>query len=53
VSGTLKQFATEIDMGEPLHSLCICGGELHEIELEMYNHFLYKPHSAQAEEHKE
>lgn len=42
VSGTLKQFATEIDMGAPLHSLCLCG-DMHEIELEMYNHFLYKP----------
>ena len=43
VAGTLKQFATEIDMGEPLHSLVLCGGELHEIESEMYNHFLFKP----------
>jgi len=31
VSGTLKQFATDIDMGEPLHSLVLCG-EMHEIE---------------------
>jgi diphthine methyl ester synthase len=42
VAGTLKQFATEIEMGEPLHSLCLCG-DLHEVEFEMYKHFLYKP----------
>lgn len=50
VSGTLKQFATEIDMGEPLHSLCLCG-TMHEIEQEMYDHFLYKPQ--QIEESKQ
>lgn len=27
-------------MGPPMHSLAICG-ELHEIEEQMYNHFLY------------
>ena len=36
----MKAFAEEIDMGEPLHSLVICG-EMHEIEEEMYNFFLY------------
>jgi hypothetical protein len=39
-------------MGEPLHSLVLCGGELHEIELEMYNHFLFKE-NFQMEESKE
>ena len=38
VSGTLQQFASEIDMGPPLHSLVLCG-ELHEIEETMYKHF--------------
>jgi diphthine methyl ester synthase len=50
VSGTLQQFATEIDMGAPLHSLCLCG-TMHEIEQEMYEHFLFKP--KQEEESKQ
>jgi diphthamide biosynthesis methyltransferase len=36
-------------MGDPLHSLCICG-DMHEIELEMYHHFLYKPHKEEQQE---
>jgi len=31
VSGPLKAFAEGIDMGEPLHSLVLCG-DMHEIE---------------------
>ena len=38
VSGPLSAFANEIDMGEPLHSLVLCG-EMHEIEEQMYEHF--------------
>lgn len=46
VSGTLNDFATVIDMGPPLHSLALCG-ELHEIEEQMYQHFLHsKPENA-------
>lgn len=41
VSGTLKQFLT-IDMGEPLHSMVVCAPDLHFMEEEMYQHFLYK-----------
>lgn len=41
VSGPLASFATEIEMGEPLHSLILCG-EMHEIEETMYEHFYYK-----------
>ena len=41
VSGPLKAFASEIDMGEPLHSLAICG-EMHDIEESMYKHFYFK-----------
>jgi diphthamide biosynthesis methyltransferase len=41
VAGPLIAFATEIEMGEPLHSLAICG-EMHEIEEAMYKHFFYK-----------
>lgn len=53
VSGPLKAFAEEIEMGEPLHSLVLCG-EMHEIEEVMYKHFYYtKQQPAQAEEHKE
>ncbi len=40
VSGTLQDFAQNIEMGPPMHSLAICG-ELHEIEEQMYNHFLW------------
>jgi len=42
-------------MGEPLHSLCLCG-EMHEIEEEMYRHYLFKPSESiepQPEESKE
>ena len=46
VSGTLNDFATVIEMGPPLHSLALCG-ELHEIEEQMYQHFLHsKPENA-------
>ena len=48
VSGPLKAFAEEIDMGAPLHSLVLCG-ELHEIELQMYEHFLYTNEHIQAQ----
>jgi diphthine synthase len=41
VSGPLSAFANEIEMGEPLHSLVLCG-EMHDIEETMYNHFIYK-----------
>ena len=34
-------------MGPPLHSLALCG-ELHEIEAEMYNHFLFSKPENQA-----
>lgn len=40
VSGTLRDFAENIEMGPPLHSLALCG-ELHEIEEQMYQHFLF------------
>ena len=40
MSGTLEEFATVIDMGPPLHSLALCG-ELHEIEEDMYQHYLH------------
>ena len=40
ISGPLSAFATEIDMGEPLHSLALCG-EMHEIEQAMYDYFHY------------
>lgn len=53
VSGPLKAFAEEIDMGEPLHSLVLCG-EMHEIEEVMYKHFFYQNSKPAAlEEHKE
>jgi diphthine methyl ester synthase len=41
VSGPLHAFATEIEMGAPLHSLVLCG-EMHEIEETMYKHFYFK-----------
>lgn len=40
-SGTLKEFATVIDMGGPLHSMVICSPELHIIETDMYDFFHY------------
>ncbi|CDW79647.1 diphthine synthase [Stylonychia lemnae] len=40
VSGKLSEFL-KLDLGEPLHSFVICG-EMHHIEEEMYNYFLYK-----------
>lgn len=52
VSGPLKAFAEEIEMGEPLHSLVLCG-EMHDIEETMYKHFLYSNSLAKLEESKE
>jgi len=51
VSGPLSAFASDIEMGEPLHSLVLCG-EMHDIEETMYRHFFYKK-SSEVEEHKE
>ena len=46
VSGTLSDFANVIEMGPPMHSLALCG-PLHEIEEQMYQHFLHsKPENA-------
>ena len=47
VSGTLEDFATVIEMGPPLHSLALCGS-LHEIEEQMYEHFLFTKPEIQA-----
>ena len=38
LSGTLGQFL-DIDMGAPLHSFIICSEDMHDLELEMYEHF--------------
>ena len=38
VAGTLQEL-TQIDMGEPLHSLIICG-DLHDLELEVLKEYL-------------
>ena len=43
ISGPLRAFAEEIEMGPPLHSLVLCG-ELHEMEQTMYEHFYYTKH---------
>ncbi len=40
VSGPLGSFL-KLDLGEPLHSLIICG-EMHHMEQDMYKHFLPK-----------
>ena len=46
MSGTLEDFATVIEMGPPLHTLALCG-EMHEVEENMYQHFLHsKPQNA-------
>lgn len=37
ISGTLESFVDR-DMGEPMHSLIICG-EMHELEHEMFKFF--------------
>jgi len=52
VSGPLSAFANEIEMGEPLHSLVLCG-EMHDIEETMYKHFLYTNKATAIEEAKE
>jgi len=36
-------------MGEPLHSLVICG-HMHEIEETMYKHFFYKKNNEECKE---
>lgn len=47
VAGTLKELA-EVDMGEPLHSLIICG-ELHDLEFEVVKEFLIEGSSFKME----
>jgi diphthine synthase len=37
-SGNLTEFL-DIDMGAPLHSFIVCAGDIHEIEMEMFDHF--------------
>ena len=38
VSGTLDELR-KVNFGGPLHSLIICGPDLHDLELEMFNYF--------------
>ena len=47
VAGTLKELA-QVDMGEPLHSLIICG-ELHDLEFEIVKEFLIEGSSFKME----
>ena len=47
MSGTLQDFAENIEMGPPLHTLALCG-TLHEIEEQMYEHFLFSKPENQA-----
>ncbi|CAK5081858.1 unnamed protein product [Meloidogyne enterolobii] len=42
VYATLQQLAFEVDMGLPLHSLIIPSFELHPLEKEMLNSFIFK-----------
>ena len=47
VAGTLKEIS-QVDMGEPLHSLIICG-ELHDLEFEVVKEFLIEGSSFRME----
>jgi len=38
VSGTLDELR-KVNFGGPLHSLILCGPDLHDLELEMFNYF--------------
>jgi len=40
VAGTLSEMM-DIDFGEPLHSLIICGEDIHDLELEMLKQYMY------------
>ncbi|CAK5042194.1 unnamed protein product [Meloidogyne enterolobii] len=42
VYATLRQLAFEVDMGLPLHSLIIPSFDLHPLEKEMLNSFIFK-----------
>ena len=48
VAGTLEELSN-IDMGEPLHSLIICGPELHDLELEFLKEYLIDGSTYQLE----
>ena len=41
VSGTLAQLA-RVDFGPPLHSLVLVGGDMHELEAAMFEHFRWR-----------
>lgn len=47
VAGTLNELA-QVDMGEPLHSLIICG-ELHDLEFEVVKEYLIEGSSFKME----
>lgn len=48
VAGTLEEL-TQIDMGEPLHSLIVCG-TLHDLELEVLKEYLVEASSYEVED---
>jgi diphthine synthase len=50
VAGTLEELA-KVDMGEPLHSMIICG-ELHDLELEILKEYLIEGSTYDLESHK-
>lgn len=41
VAGTLAQLAL-VDFGPPLHSLVLVGGDMHELEAAMFEHFKWR-----------
>jgi diphthine synthase len=50
VAGTLEELV-KVDMGEPLHSMIICG-ELHDLELEILKEYLIEGSTYDLESHK-
>ena len=49
VAGTLQELS-ETDLGEPLHSLIICGPAIHDLELEFLKEYLLDGSTYQVEE---
>ena len=52
VAGTLIELSN-VDMGEPLHSLIICGNEIHDLEIEYLKEYLIDNSTYELEEHEQ
>src|ERR1700761_2248637 len=53
ISGTLDELH-HLDFGPPLHSLCLCGPNMHEMEQKMWEHWHWnKTERTQERQHRQ